>query len=119
MAADVSKQLERAKKFLEKNRVEDAIEAVAPLAEEKQTEIRLVAPGGYFEADVDARRIRRILQNLLGNAIDHGEGLPIDDVVAFARDVPNLRGYRMKALRHTARFLRRHYRNLSPLQLTA
>jgi tetratricopeptide (TPR) repeat protein len=27
MAADVSKQLERAKKFLEKNRVEDAIEA--------------------------------------------------------------------------------------------
>ncbi len=44
---------------------------------------------------------------------------PIDDVVAFARDVPNLRGYRLKALRHTARFLRRHYRVLSPLQLTA
>ena len=57
--------------------VEDAIDAVAPLAEEKQTEIRLVAPGGYFEADVDSRRIRRILQNLLGNAIDHGEGRPI------------------------------------------
>lgn len=44
---------------------------------------------------------------------------PIDDVVAFARDVPNLRGYRLKALRHTARFLRRHYRLLSPLQLAA
>jgi two-component system sensor histidine kinase MtrB len=58
--------------------VEDAIAAVAPLAEEKRTEIRLMAPGGYFEADVDARRVRRILQNLLGNAIDHGEGLPID-----------------------------------------
>lgn len=71
--------------------VEDAITAVAPLAEEKKTEIRLVAPGGYFEADVDSRRIRRILQNLLGNAIDHGEGLPIDvyvdsdaDTVAIA-----------------------------------
>lgn len=71
--------------------VEDAIIAVAPLAEEKTTEIRLVAPGGYFEADVDSRRIRRILQNLLGNAIDHGEGLPIDvyvdsdaDTVAIA-----------------------------------
>ncbi|MBX3193938.1 MAG: HAMP domain-containing histidine kinase [Microbacteriaceae bacterium] len=57
--------------------VEDAIEAVMPLAEEKATEVRLVAPGGYFEAEVDARRIRRILQNLLGNAIDHGEGRPI------------------------------------------
>jgi two-component system sensor histidine kinase MtrB len=71
--------------------VEDAISAVAPLADEKQTEIRLMAPGGYFEADVDARRVRRILQNLLGNAIDHGEGLPIDvyvdsdaDAVAIA-----------------------------------
>jgi two-component system sensor histidine kinase MtrB len=57
--------------------VEDAIDAVMPLASEKQTEVRLVAPGGYFEAEVDARRIRRILQNLLGNAIDHGEGRPI------------------------------------------
>jgi two-component system sensor histidine kinase MtrB len=57
--------------------VEDAVEAVMPLAEERDTEVRLVAPGGYFEAEVDARRIRRILQNLLGNAIDHGEGKPI------------------------------------------
>lgn len=48
-----------------------------PLALEKKSEVRLVAPGGYFEAEVDARRIRRILQNLLGNAIDHGEGRPI------------------------------------------
>ena len=35
------------------------------------------SPGGYFEAELDSRRIRRILQNLLGNAIDHGEGRPI------------------------------------------
>jgi two-component system sensor histidine kinase MtrB len=57
--------------------VEDAIESVRSLAESKGSQLRLVAPGGYFEADVDARRIRRILQNLLGNAIDHGEGKPI------------------------------------------
>lgn len=56
---------------------EDAVEAMAPLAASKGSELRLVAPGGYFEADVDARRIRRILHNLLGNAIDHGEGKPI------------------------------------------
>src|SRR5690606_27824922 len=42
--------------------VEESISAVEPLAAERDTEIRLVAPGGYFEADVDARRIRRILQ---------------------------------------------------------
>ncbi|HWH98603.1 MAG TPA: MtrAB system histidine kinase MtrB [Pseudolysinimonas sp.] len=66
--------------------VEDAIEAVEPLAQEKQTEVRLVAPGGYFEADVDARRIRRVLQNLLGNAIDHGEGQPIDVYVDSNQD---------------------------------
>jgi two-component system sensor histidine kinase MtrB len=56
---------------------EDAVESVTPLAESKGSELSIVAPGGYFEADVDARRIRRILQNLLGNAIDHGEGRPI------------------------------------------
>jgi len=57
--------------------VEQAIEQVAPLASSKGSDLRLVARGGYFEADVDARRVRRILQNLLGNAIDHGESKPI------------------------------------------
>jgi two-component system sensor histidine kinase MtrB len=57
--------------------VEDAIESVTTLAESKGSQLRLLAPGGYFEAEVDSRRIRRILQNLLGNAIDHGEGKPI------------------------------------------
>jgi two-component system sensor histidine kinase MtrB len=66
--------------------VEDAISAVEPLAQEKQTEVRLLAPGGYFEADVDARRIRRVLQNLLGNAIDHGEGRRIDVYVDSDQD---------------------------------
>jgi two-component system sensor histidine kinase MtrB len=56
---------------------EDAIESVESLSASKGSELRLVAPGGYFEADVDSRRIRRVLLNLLGNAIDHGEGKPI------------------------------------------
>jgi two-component system, OmpR family, sensor histidine kinase MtrB len=57
--------------------VEEAVDSVASLAETKGSELRVVAPGGYFEAEVEGRRIRRILQNLLGNAIDHGEGQPI------------------------------------------
>ena len=57
--------------------VEESLEAIRPLAHEKGSELRLVAPGGYFEAEVESRRIRRILQNLLGNAVDHGEGRPI------------------------------------------
>jgi two-component system sensor histidine kinase MtrB len=57
--------------------VEDSIDDMAQLALQAGSELRLVALGGYFEADIDARRIRRIVRNLLGNAIEHGEGRPI------------------------------------------
>jgi two-component system sensor histidine kinase MtrB len=57
--------------------VEDAVEGMEVLAQERGSDLRLVAPGGYFEAEVDPRRIRRILRNLLGNAVEHGEGNPI------------------------------------------
>lgn len=33
--------------------------------------------GGYSPVEVDPRRIRRIISNLIGNAIEHGEGGPI------------------------------------------
>jgi two-component system sensor histidine kinase MtrB len=57
--------------------IEDAVEGMRPLAEERGSDLRLVATGGYFEAEVDPRRIRRILRNLLGNSVEHGEGKPI------------------------------------------
>ena len=71
--------------------VEDEIEAMESLAATKGAELRLHAEGGWFEAEVDPRRIRRVMQNLLGNAIDHSEGRPISvwidsdkDAVAIA-----------------------------------
>ena len=56
---------------------EDAIDSMRSLAESKGTQLRLVAPGGHLNAEVDPRRIRRILHNLIGNAIEHGEGKPV------------------------------------------
>ncbi|MDJ0349876.1 MtrAB system histidine kinase MtrB [Cryobacterium sp. PH29-G1] len=56
---------------------EDAIDSLRSLAETKGSDLRLVAPGGYLNADVDPRRIRRVLHNLIGNAIEHGEGKPV------------------------------------------
>ncbi|QNA94141.1 MULTISPECIES: MtrAB system histidine kinase MtrB [unclassified Microbacterium] len=56
---------------------EDIIEQMVPLAEGRGSELRLVAPGGYSPVDMDPRRVRRVLRNLIGNAIEHGEGRPI------------------------------------------
>ncbi len=57
--------------------VEDAIDGMRSLGESKGIELRLVAPGGHLDAEVDPRRIRRIMHNLIGNAIEHGEGKPV------------------------------------------
>lgn len=56
---------------------EEVVESMRPLAQQHGTELRVVAPGGHGAVDMDPRRIRRILRNLIGNAIEHGEGRPI------------------------------------------
>jgi len=56
---------------------EEVVDAMRPLAEQHGTELRVVTPGGFTPVDMDPRRIRRILRNLIGNAIEHGEGRPI------------------------------------------
>ncbi|KXC04643.1 MtrAB system histidine kinase MtrB [Microbacterium hominis] len=56
---------------------EDVIASMQQLAEQHGTDVRLVAPGGYSPVEMDPRRVRRVVRNLLGNAIEHGEGRPI------------------------------------------
>ncbi|MDQ7993968.1 MAG: MtrAB system histidine kinase MtrB [Propionicimonas sp.] len=56
--------------------VTEELDAVAPLAGEFGTELTLDAPASC-RAEVDSRRIRRIVRNLLTNAIEHGERRPI------------------------------------------
>jgi two-component system sensor histidine kinase MtrB len=57
--------------------VEDCLDQLGPLAEQKGSDLILEVRGGYGECEVDQRRLRRIVLNFVGNAIDHGEGKPI------------------------------------------
>ncbi len=57
------------------------VEAQRDFATSQRIELRLHRDP-EATAMVDTRRIRRILRNLLTNAIDHGEALPIDITVA-------------------------------------
>ena len=56
---------------------EDVVASMQQLAEQHGTDVRVVAPGGYSPVEMDPRRVRRVVRNLLGNAIEHGEGRPI------------------------------------------
>src|SRR5690606_1480430 len=56
---------------------EEIVDQMRPLAQAHDTELRMVAPGGYSPVDMDPRRVRRVLRNLIGNAIEHGEGRPV------------------------------------------
>ena len=60
--------------------VDRVVQASSRLAETYHCEI-LVHPADSAKAEVDARRIERILRNLLVNAIEHSEGNPIDILI--------------------------------------
>jgi len=52
------------------------------LAERKGSPLTVEQPADPCEAEIDTRRVERILRNLLVNAIEHGEGRPIELRVA-------------------------------------
>lgn len=74
--------------------VRGAIETVRHLAVQTGTELVLDLPDVPVVAEVDARRVERVLRNLLANALDHGEGKPVlvqmrtseDAVAVLVRD---------------------------------
>ncbi|GAA3244639.1 MtrAB system histidine kinase MtrB [Pseudonocardia petroleophila] len=53
-----------------------AVEAVRGIADETGTELDLDLPDGVY-AEIDNRRVERIVRNLVANAVDHGEGRPV------------------------------------------
>ncbi|MGN6754257.1 MAG: MtrAB system histidine kinase MtrB [Intrasporangium sp.] len=58
--------------------VDHVVDAHRALAERKGSELVLREPAEPVVADMDSRRIERILRNLVSNAIEHGEGHAIE-----------------------------------------
>ncbi len=54
-----------------------AVDRLAPVAERAGVTMHVDVPAEPIVAEVDVRRVERILRNLLGNAIEHGEGRPV------------------------------------------
>ncbi|MBV9593763.1 MAG: HAMP domain-containing histidine kinase [Actinobacteria bacterium] len=75
--------------------VSNSVDASRGLAMRHGSELVIDVPHEAVVVEVDARRIERILRNLVNNALDHGEGLPVtvrlaagaDSVAVTVRDV--------------------------------
>lgn len=61
------------------------VSLAAPLAHDRGSDLVLHTDGACF-VDCDPRRVERIVRNLLSNAIEHGEGRPVDVFVAGGVD---------------------------------
>jgi two-component system sensor histidine kinase MtrB len=55
------------------------------LAERHECELVVDRPDDEIIAEVDARRVERVLRNLIGNAIEHGAGHPVEITLAANR----------------------------------
>jgi len=66
--------------------VERVVVSTEPLAQRRGSSVRISAPPSAVTAEVDSRRIERILRNLLVNAVEHGEGNAIEVTVGVDAD---------------------------------
>lgn len=67
--------------------VRNVVHALEPAAAKRGSQVNIHAVVEMVPASVDSRRVDRILRNLVANAIEHGEGRPIDITVASDEQV--------------------------------
>lgn len=72
--------------------VESVIASTRPLAERIGSQVRVfpTLPEGSCVVEMDSRRIERIVRNLVVNALEHGEGRPVEVFLAADQDVAAL-----------------------------
>jgi two-component system sensor histidine kinase MtrB len=58
--------------------VQNVVTRLSALADRAGVRLRLRVPATPVIAEVDSRRVERVLRNLIGNAIEHGEARPVD-----------------------------------------
>jgi two-component system, OmpR family, sensor histidine kinase MtrB len=63
-----------------------SVEANRLLAERHGSQIVVHEPEVPIAVEMDARRVERILRNLVGNALDHGEGKPVTITIRHDED---------------------------------
>lgn len=62
--------------------VQSVVERLASLAERAGCSLEVEVPDEPVIIEADGRRVERILRNLVGNAVEHGEGRPVTVTVA-------------------------------------
>lgn len=70
-----------------RSRIAAVVAAAQPLAEQSGVDLRMTLPAEPVVAEIDTRRVDRIVRNLVNNAIDHAEGRPVQVELAADQNV--------------------------------
>ncbi|MCW2698182.1 MAG: mtrB, partial [Modestobacter sp.] len=65
--------------------VDRVVVGMSSLAQRRGCELRVAVPPVPVIAEVEGRRVERVLRNLVGNAIEHGAGEPVEITLAASR----------------------------------
>jgi two-component system sensor histidine kinase MtrB len=62
--------------------IERVVAGMSSLADRHDCDLQIAVPPVPVIAEVDGRRVERVLRNLVGNAIEHGTGKPVEITLA-------------------------------------